>query len=251
MALRDNLISWWSLDETSGTRNDSHGSNHLTDNNTVLYGTGKKSNAGDFEDTNSEYLSITDGSQTGLDPSTNMTWSFWFNCESTKNGFVIGKYAGSGQEGYAFQVMADDAGDGIRVWRATDSFTLYSSTINTSTWYHCFVLKSGSTVSVYLNNSEIGTATTMTLNGTTADFRIGDLQKYAGNGFDGLIDEVAVWSRVLDSTERSQIYNSGNGLDYAGTAGASIKTVNGLAIASVKTVNGLAIASVKTVNGLA
>lgn len=35
MALTDNLISWWSLDEASGTRYDSHGTNHLTDNNTV------------------------------------------------------------------------------------------------------------------------------------------------------------------------------------------------------------------------
>jgi hypothetical protein len=30
-----NLISWWNLNEASGTRNDSHGTNHLTDNNGV------------------------------------------------------------------------------------------------------------------------------------------------------------------------------------------------------------------------
>lgn len=31
------LISWYNLDEQSGTRNDSHGTNHLTDNNTVTF----------------------------------------------------------------------------------------------------------------------------------------------------------------------------------------------------------------------
>src|SRR3990167_7395409 len=54
------LISWWSLDEASGQRNDSHGSNHLTDNNTVLSAAGKVGNAADFEKSNSEFLSIAD-----------------------------------------------------------------------------------------------------------------------------------------------------------------------------------------------
>ena len=32
---KTSMVSWWALNETSGTRNDSHGTNHLTDNNTV------------------------------------------------------------------------------------------------------------------------------------------------------------------------------------------------------------------------
>lgn len=54
-------------------------------------------------------------------------------------------------------------------------------------------------------------------------------------------------------------YNMNNSSPYAqacvaikpGSAGSSIKTINGLAKASVKSVNGLAIASIKTFNGLA
>jgi hypothetical protein len=34
------LVSYWELDEASGTRNDSHGTNHLTDNNTVTLANG-------------------------------------------------------------------------------------------------------------------------------------------------------------------------------------------------------------------
>ena len=38
-----------------GTRVDSHGTNDLTDNATVLYGTGKKKRGTDFETSNSEF----------------------------------------------------------------------------------------------------------------------------------------------------------------------------------------------------
>jgi len=41
--LTTSLISWWDLDETSGSRADSHGSNTLTDNNTVTSAAGNVS----------------------------------------------------------------------------------------------------------------------------------------------------------------------------------------------------------------
>jgi len=39
-ALATNLQAWWNLEEASGTRSDSHGMNHLTDNNTVTQADG-------------------------------------------------------------------------------------------------------------------------------------------------------------------------------------------------------------------
>ena len=58
--LPTNLIAYWKLDEASGTRNDSKGANHLTDNNTVTQAVGKVGNAAQFTLANSEYLSIAD-----------------------------------------------------------------------------------------------------------------------------------------------------------------------------------------------
>lgn len=43
--LNSSLISYWELNEPSGTRNDSHGTNHLTDNNTVTTSAGLILNA--------------------------------------------------------------------------------------------------------------------------------------------------------------------------------------------------------------
>ena len=51
------IIAWWTLDETSGSRSDSHGTATLSDNNTVGYATGKQSNAASFVEANTEYLS--------------------------------------------------------------------------------------------------------------------------------------------------------------------------------------------------
>jgi hypothetical protein len=35
-----------------------------------------------------------------------------------------------------------------------------------------------------------------------------------GLNFDGLIDEIGLWRRVLTADERTQLYNGGNGLTY-------------------------------------
>ena len=59
-ALTDNLVAWWTLGETSGTRFDCIGSNDLTDNNTVGSAAGIQGNAADFEETAQEYLKTND-----------------------------------------------------------------------------------------------------------------------------------------------------------------------------------------------
>ena len=100
MALTDNLIAFWELEEASGTRNDAHGSNHLTDNNTVAQGTGKVGNCADFELDNSEYLSIADNAALSVGDE-DFTIQAWFNIEANP-GFrqgIVGKSSG-GADGY-------------------------------------------------------------------------------------------------------------------------------------------------------
>lgn len=59
------LVSWWSLTENSGTRADSHGSNTLTDNNTVTSADGKV----DYAPAEGDVLwKWTDGGAVGLLP---------------------------------------------------------------------------------------------------------------------------------------------------------------------------------------
>jgi len=52
------ILHLWKLDETSGTRSDFIATCHLTDNNTVLYGTGKIGNGADFKKDKNEYEKV-------------------------------------------------------------------------------------------------------------------------------------------------------------------------------------------------
>ena len=85
----DNLVSYWSFDEVSGTRNDSEGSNHLTDNGTVTTADGKQNSSADFDDSNNEYLSHASNSdfQTG---DVDFTWAGWIYIENkpSKAGII-------------------------------------------------------------------------------------------------------------------------------------------------------------------
>jgi len=69
----------------------------------------------------------------------------------------------------------------------------------------------------------------------------------AGLLYAGSLDDTAIFSRALDSTEINDIMDNG----LVGSAGGVIKTYNGLAWGSVKTIKGLLAGSVKTINGAA
>lgn len=71
--LNDNLVAHWKLDESSGTRNDSKGANHLTDNNTVTSAAGKLGDAADFESSNSERLTLADNADMSLGSNSDFT----------------------------------------------------------------------------------------------------------------------------------------------------------------------------------
>ena len=90
-----NIVSWWYLDESSGTRYDGSGNNNdLTDTNTnvaSLSTTGASVKEGaaaaDFENSASEdaHLSIAHGSQTGLDITGNISMTAWSELKMRKS----------------------------------------------------------------------------------------------------------------------------------------------------------------------
>lgn len=239
MSLQVGLISHWKLDETSTgsgavTRNDSHGSNHLTDNNTVVSATGKLSNGADFEKDNTEYLSITDGSQVGLDlgvSGQDFAVSMWINVESTPTQWLgsggdtrplISKWSSVsnqrtvcleyGYNGSNYIFASHTTSDGSSV----TSNVITCGLLTTGAWYHVVAIydASAGTVEWYLNNSSLGTtgATTSLYNSTSA-FQIGALSQQ-GCYFDGVIDEVSIWGRTISSTEVAELYNSANAKAY-------------------------------------
>lgn len=225
--LTTSLVSYWELEETSGTRVDSHGSNDLTDNNTVTSGTGIQGTCADFEVDNSEYLSITDASQSGLDLTGDLSFNFWFKPE-TQDGVerhVVAKFQESGNHrAYTFSYTANGASGFLRLTADDNgtapatSLTSSNTTINSGTWYMATLTydASAGTAKFYLDASQIGSNVTggpTSIHNGGADFRISGTAD--GSGLvDGLIDEVGVWSKILTTSEISDLYNSGSGIPY-------------------------------------
>lgn len=242
MALIDNLVSYWKLDETSGTRADSHGSNNLTDNNTVTQATGKIGNCADFEFSNSEYLSIADASQGGLDITGDMSVSFWVKVESlpgSANYKILSKWGasnGSYMVGYRdasgtpkIRLDLYDNGDG-----STNVPVDWTYTLTVGTWFHVVITSDvgvSDTISeLFINGSSQGTGTHTGVNSIFSGTGPFNLGAYGGidGYYDGLLDEVGIWSKVLSGTEVTELYNSGSGLAYPFSTSSSIKTINGL-----------------------
>lgn len=236
MPLITNLVSYWKLDESSGNAADSHGPNTLTNTNTTAYAAAKLNNGADFEAGSSQSLSIADASQTGLDFTTALSFSLWFKLESapgTQMNF-INKHAGGGNEQYFlayrtastpnFRLSVDKTGNGT----AQDILGV-DTTFNTATWYHVVCTWDGATKTAkfYINGTQSGTdqvgANVDTIfNGTDA-FALG---VPGAEYFDGIMDEVGAWSKVLTSTEVSQLYNGGTPLPYPFAANKFLMFMN-------------------------
>lgn len=222
MALADNLISFWSLDEASGNALDAHGSNDLTDNNTVDSATGIIGNARSFTKANSEYFSHADNADLSTGD-IDFTFAGWANV-SSYTGFpgILGKdNGGSGEREYGLYTYS-----GRFRWYVSDNGTSESTAVEftgltTATWYFFVVYHDSvnNIISISVNDGTPVTAAHSTgINDGTADFRIGDVP-YNNLYMAGQIDELGFWKRVLTSSEITELYNSGSGRDYSYISG--------------------------------
>ena len=217
MSLNDSLVAYWKLDETSGTRNDSVGSNHLTDNNTVTSAAGKISNAASFDSANLEYLSIADNADVrvgGID----FSMSFWMNPGSLDVfRAILGKRSGAGQD-WNLQIYPDD--DAVHFEVGGASLLTSGTTLTASTWYHTIIYRDSvnNNYCIVINDGTPSTANNATeITDSAAPFEIG--RTLATNYYSGLIDEVGLWKRVLSASEITQLYNGGAGLEFPFPAG--------------------------------
>ena len=219
----DNLVAWWSMDEASGTRADSHGSNDLTDHNTVGSATGKKSNAADFTSANSEALYIADNADLSFGDE-DFTICGWVSLDSkSASRAIVGKwhFSGSSREYYlgyssgpdriAFFVSSDGTGN-----TSVSADNLGSP--STSTWYFVAAYHDATAneIGISVNAGAIDTtAHTTGANDGSSEFNIGSYNNHAGNFQEGQLDEICLFDKVLSRAEMDWLYNSGSGRAYS------------------------------------
>lgn len=235
MALTDNLVAYWKLDETSGTRYDSTDNNNdLTDNNTVGYATGKIGNCGSFVKANSEFLSITDANQTGLDFSTTFSFSFWVYLDSNpSSGVSQALLVKDATNQRSYEVYYANESGTYRFYiflfhtlnASSYSYFSFNEQITPGQWNHCVLTvntaNSGlNKVYLYINNvdkgyADNGSGVSGNIANGTAPVEIGGRYSLANDlYFSGKLDEIGLWNRVITSAEISSLYNSGSGLTY-------------------------------------
>lgn len=220
MSLNTNLIAYWKLDETSGTRNDSVGSNHLTDNNTVTSAAGIISNAAEFLAANSEFLSIADNTDLSTGD-IDFTISFWVYFNATTPAALVGKWETSANREYAVYLESNVINFSVSTSGVSISGTVTAAALglpSTGTWYFVVAWHDSinNTLNIQADNATPeSTAYSSGVVERAAAFKIGTLYDSPGvYDFSGRIDEVGFWKRVLTTDERSALYNSGNGLAY-------------------------------------
>jgi len=250
-ALATNLVSYWEMEETSGTRYDEVGNNDLTANGTVTSETGKQGNAASFDRENTEYLYIEDANQTGLDLTGSHTINMWIKRDSAD---WMGFYAHNSTDTSGGQAYYNVSNQIQMIYDNACEFTA-AYTLTVGTWYMLTFTYNVSTytATAYANGVYLGSdAGTAAPDNPTTRFHLGTSWWTGIQGpFNGGIDEVGFWSRVLTVGEISALYNAGTGIPYAsaGASGpASLKTWNTIAKANIKTLDTIAIASVKTIN---
>lgn len=212
------MVSWWTLDEASGSRADAHSSNDLSDNNTVASDTGKWSLAADFEASNSEYLSIANGSQTGMNLTGSYSIAFWMKGETLpNNATIISRWTNAGgNQGYLVQISSSHI-----VLQTNANDTVGAITLSTGTWYHvvCVYDSSSTRHLIYVNgvlDTTEGSITAPTSN--SSSFVIGTLSTLlTGFYYDGLVDEASLYNIALDYGAVLDLYAAGAGIPYIGS----------------------------------
>ena len=91
--LSTNLQAYWKLNETSSTRNDEFGTNHLSDYNSVLSQSGIRGNAADFVAANSQTLvrATTGPLETGGPPFSISSWVYLNSTSTTVESTIVSK----------------------------------------------------------------------------------------------------------------------------------------------------------------
>ena len=216
--LWNNLLSYYTADNTP---NDSKGSINGTLVNGATYGTGIINNGFSLDGVN-DYVNL--GNNFNFDVNTPFTFNFWSD-RSTGSAYatLFAKYSPL-YKGYS--IRYDNNINGKIQLFLFDSLTSYSTyttdfgapnlNMNMITITYDG-LNSASSCIIRINN--INFPLTRVVTGTLPSSIISVSDAYIGTSFDnqyykGVLDEIGIWSRVLTTTEITELYNAGSGKQY-------------------------------------
>lgn len=224
-SLNNGLVSYWNTDQASGAdRTDAISAITMTDNGgNVTQATGKVNFAGSFTRASNTFLTHNDTAL--LNPSTSFTWAFWmypatFNVAQT----MISKWSGTNNSAQYLFIMIDNSGHSPE-FAISDgtNLKLIDSAVNMSanTWYLVVGWYDSVAQTVNIQVSPDGgslgavesAAATTGINATGGKpLRFGTDQAGANDSYNGRLDSIGFWNRVLTTAERADLFT--NPRDY-------------------------------------
>lgn len=214
-SLLTDLESFWKLEESSGNAIDELGNANLSETGSIGTATGKIGNARNLSGSG-QYFSTSKANVSALYGGADFTIGGWMASDANATNSLCSVYGASGnrcwllQHGSNWRLLASSDGS------ATVNTGFVGSSTTAGTFYHWLLEwdESAEQFEFYVNNSSIATLSVSGgLFDSTHDFNLGSRE----NGtdlWDGKLDAVGIWSRILTSDEKSELYNSGDGVEH-------------------------------------
>lgn len=210
------LEMYWKLDESSGTAVDEIRWWNDGTASTASWTTGKINNWYSF-DGSSKSISMTTWASSIL---SSKAWSisYWMNKAGNPASVFWAIIACDNSTWQRQFAMGINTSWQFYFERYGTQVVSSGTTFSNSTWYHIVVTYDGSNLKSYVNgNSTADTTTAMVNLPSSANILTFGKRQYSGSEkyYNGILDEVGIWSRVISTTEISTLYNAGSGAAYS------------------------------------
>jgi len=162
-----------------------------------------------------EYVEIPDSEALDFGQS-NFSIEYWINTSESTNVKIINQWDYSGTTtvwaSSSFESRLSSNKFYARVSNGSSGVDVTSTTsINDGDWHHIVFLRDGDTLRLYVDKTQedTGDVTGITIPDTTRPIWIGKDVSSANIFFNGLIDDVRIYSKALSSDEVTKNYNAG------------------------------------------
>ena len=207
--LLNDLENYYNFEEASGSLIDQHGSNDATNSGSLTYSQAGKVNDAILFNTSGYF---TQDSLIDL-ATTDFSISFWVKVTGGATGQMFIDFRDISSDGFYIRQVSSN----LRMkWNGINHQT--TKTTNDGNWHNIVwvVDRNTDTAVIYFDNTvALNHSVSGDLNVTTRNLRFGSqVVPSPGVYLTGLMDEVAIWKRVITVEEVATLWNSGNGITY-------------------------------------